>query len=512
MPETGENLLAPPPEHILLDQPADAKLRAEVDELRREVARLRQKDEKKHTGEGKSQRPRGRTLWLIGIALAVVLVLAFFLGWLPHRNREKTLRNEAKQEQQALPSVNFIRAGKSGATDELTLPGNTEAITDAPILARSTGYVEKRFVDIGDHVKKGQLMAIIAAPDVDQQVVQARAQLSQSEAALKQSNASLQQGKANMELARVTAVRYENLVLKGAVARQDNDTQQANYQAQVSNVGALAEAENAARQNVEAARANLQRLIELQGFNRVTAPFDGVVTLRNVDLGALISTGSTLLFRVAQVDRLRIYVNVPQPNAPGVRVGETAMLLTPEFGGRSFEGRVTRTAGALDPTTRTLLTEVQVENHSGELRPGMFLNVKLMDTRSNPPILIPGDSLMVDSTGVHVAVLQDVQKQGKGVAGKIQLRQVSIGRDYGASTEILSGVAPGDMVVVSPNDEVREGVRVMGTETKANLDVQNGSPQQQKQSANTEKLQPQPSAVQVPKQPSKTNKKRGPGF
>ncbi len=510
MPETTENLLAAPPDHLLLDQPGEDKLRAEVEELRREVERLRHKEDKKQ--KGNAERPSGRALWLAGIALAIVLVLAFFLGWLPHHNREKKLQQEAKQEQQALPSVNFIRAGRSGGSDELTLPGSTEALTDAPILARSTGYVEKRFVDIGDHVKKGQLMAIITAPDVDQQVVQARAQLSQAEAALKQANANLQQGKANMELARVTADRYENLVKKGAVSRQDNDTQQAGYQAQASNVGALAEAEDAAKQNVEASRANLQRLIELQGFNRVTAPFDGVVTLRNVDVGALISTGSTLLFRVAQVDRLRIYINVPQPNAPGVRVGETAVLLSPELGTRSFEGKVTRTAGALDPTTRTLLTEVQVENRTGELRPGMFLNVKLIDTRSNPPILIPGDALIVDATGAHAAVLQDVEKQEKGVEGKLHLEQVSVGRDYGASTEILAGLTPGDMVVVNPNDDVREGVRVKGTETEANLDVQSGSPQQQKQSANTEKLQPEPNGEQVPKQPSKTNKKRGPGF
>jgi RND family efflux transporter MFP subunit len=527
MPETGENLLAPPEEHPLLDQPGEERLRAEVEALRREVDELRKSKEKKH--DDHPQRPRGRTLLLIGIALIVVLLLAFFLGWLPHHNREKELQREAKQESEALPTVNFIRAQPSGSTDELTLPGTTEALTDAPILARSTGYIEKRFVDIGDHVKKGQLMAIIAAPDVDQQVEQARAQLAQAEAALKQANANLQQGKANMELARVTAARYENLVKRGAVARQDNDTQQAGYQAQVSNVGALQEAENAAGQNVQASRANLQRLIELQGFNRVTAPFDGVVTLRNIDTGALISNGSTLLFRVAQIDILRTYINVPQPNAPGVRVGETAQLASAEFP-RPFTGHVTRTAGALDPTTRTLLTEVQVSNSSGELRPGMFMDVRLLDTRPNPPILIPGDALIVDASGARVAVLRDTRqappqpepedkksgqqqrKQQPEIEGTIRLQQVSIGRDYGAATEILSGLNTGDMVVVNPNDDVRDGAKVRATQTKANLDVQNGSPQQRKQSANSEKLQPEQGGVTIPQQPSRTNKKRGPGF
>lgn len=511
MAETADNLLAPPPEHPLIEGPGDAKLRAEVEALRREVEKLR--NEKKDRHGGKAHRPRGRTLTIIGVVLLVVLVLAFFLGWLPHHNREKELQKEATQQAQALPNVNFIKAERSGSTDELTLPGTTEAITDAPILARSTGYIEKRFVDIGDHVKKGQLMAIIAAPDVDQQVVQARAQLAQAEAALKQANANLQQGKANMELARVTAARYEVLVKRGAVARQDNDTQQAQFEAQAANVAALQEAESAANQNVEAARANLQRLIELQGFNRVTAPFNGIVTLRNIDEGALITNGSTLLFRVGQVDRLRTYINVPQPNAPGVQVGQTAQLTSAEFGTRAFSGMVTRTAGALDPNTRTLLTEVQVANHTGELRPGMFVDVRLVNRRSNPPILIPGDALIVDEHGARVGVLQDVrQGSDQAVDGTIHLQQVSVGRDYGAATEILNGLEPGDMVVVSPNDNVREGAKVRGTQTKANLDVQNGSPQQQKQSANTEKLQPEPGGETLPRQPSKTNKKRGPGF
>ncbi len=327
MADAAENLLEPPAEHPLLDAPGEEKLRAEVEALRREVERLR--NEKKDKHGGKAQRPRSRTVALIGIALLVILVLAFFLGWLPHHNREKELQKEAKQEEQALPTVNFIKAESSGSTEELTLPGTTEALTDAPILARSTGYIVKRFVDIGDHVKKDQLMAIIAAPDVDQQVVQARAQLAQAEAALKQASANLQQGKANMELARVTAERYETLVKRGAVARQDNDSEQTAFQAQVQNVGALTEAESAANQNVEAARANLQRLIELQGFNLVKAPFDGIVTLRNIDEGALITNGSTLLFRVGQIDRLRTYIDVPQPNAPGVKVGQTAQLTSP---------------------------------------------------------------------------------------------------------------------------------------------------------------------------------------
>jgi RND family efflux transporter MFP subunit len=521
--EAGEKLL-PPHEQSLLEAPAEEKLRAEVEALRKEVERLR-KGEKKHSDQ--PQRPRGRTLWIAGIVLLAVLAGAFFLGWLPHHAQEKELQKEAREEAQALPKMNFVRVEPSGPTDTLILPGTTEAITDAPILARADGYVVSRFVDIGDRVKKGQLMAIIAAPDLDQQVVQARAQLAQAQASLMQANANLQQGKANEELARVTADRYHNLVVRGAVARQDDDQQQTNFQALVSNVGALQQAEGAAQQNVESSRANLQRLIELQAFEHVTAPFDGVVTLRNIDVGALITTGSTLLFRVAQIDRLRTYIDVPQPNAPGLAVGQVAQLTSTEFGTRQFTGHVTRTAGALDPTTRTLVTEVQVPNPQGTLRPGMFVNVSIQSERSNPPILVPGDALIVDATGAHIGLLRDVRqvppdeqnrqkKQTETVEGTIHLQLISIGRDYGAATEVLSGLSRGDMVIVNPNDDVREGTKVQATLTKANLDVGNGtprqSPNQSKMNANSEKLQPEPGAEPQSKQPSKTDKKRGPGY
>jgi len=523
MIDTDEKLLPPREEPPRIEAPAEERLLAEIEALRRELEELKKKNGGRN--DSRAPRPRGRTLWLIGAGLLALLILAALLGWLPRHLRAKELANESRQEQQALPQVKFIRAQTSAPTDELILPGTTEAITDAPILARADGYVSQRFVDIGDHVKKGQIMAIIGAPDVDQQVVQARAQVAQAQSALKQADANLQQGKANEELARVTAARYDHLVTRGAVARQDNDTQQANYQAQVSNVAALAEAESAASQNVESARANLRRLIELQGFERVTAPFEGVVTLRNIDVGTLIGTGATLLFRVAQVDRLRTYVNVPQPNAPSVAVGEEARVEAAEFGDHDFSGRVTRTAEALDPTTRTLVTEVQVPNPEGKLRPGMFVDVKLRIQRASQPILVPGDSLIVDAKGAQIGVLRDVKraqilknKDNSGrpkattVEGTVHLQNVSLGRDYGAATEIVSGLSQGDLVVVNPNDSVREGVRAQATETQAILDVESGSAAQQKQNANSEKLQKQAGAEPPAKRPSEMKKKRGPGF
>jgi len=230
-----------------------------------------------------------------------------------------------------------------------------------------------------------------------------------------------------------------------------------------------------------------------------------------MDVRALITTGSTLLFRVAQTERLRTYISVPHTNAPGVVVGEHATLSSVEFGTRQFDGVVTRTAGALDPATRTLVTEVQVPNAGGTLRPGMFVDVTLQDRRANPPLLIPGDALIVEPAGTRVGVLRDTEKRGKSLIGTIHLQPVATGRDYGAATEILSGLTAQDAVIVNPTDDAREGVKVQAALTKPVLDVQSGSPKQAKQNTNSERLQPTPRGEQPPKQPSKANKKRGPG-
>lgn len=573
MSDADPKLLSVPEEAPLLEASPEEKLKKEIDSLRSELEQLRDKEKKK--APDKPERPRSRTLWMIGAALVVVLVAAFFLGWLPYRSREKRIREEAKTEKHALPQVNYVLASMSSKDEELLLPGTTEALVDAPVLARADGFISRRLVDIGDHVKKGQLLAVIAAPEVDQQVVQARAQVSQSEAALKQAGANLQQGRANEALAQVTASRYDVLVRRGAVSRQDNDTQQATYQAQVANLEALNQAVSAATDNVSSARANLQRLLDLQSFERVTAPFDGIVTLRNTEVGALITNGSTLLFRISQVDRLRTYINVPQPNAPSVKVGQKAELISPEFGAKQVIGTVTRTAEALDSATRTLLTEVQVENAKRDLRAGMFVQVNLKNLRTNPPVLVPGDALITGTNGAQLAIIRDArpvppqqveqeQKQreqagetggekanrkskdkdgskkggsetkgqanksndpaGEGgdqnggrkpkqvVAGTIHLQPVQVGRDYGAAIEILSGISAGDRVIVNPNDDVNENVRVEGILTKANLDVQNGAPGAKQPNASSEKLQPAPSGERPSKQPSKTNKSRGPGY
>ena len=242
------------------------------------------------------------------------------------------------------------------------------------------------------------------------------------------------------------------LFRSGAVSRQENDTYQSQSVAAQANVLALEKAVASARSNIVAAQANLSRLTELQGYKSVRAPFAGVITVRNVDVGALVNEANTLLFRIAQTDRLRIYVNVPQSDADSVRVGQIARLVISDLAGHQFVGAVTRTANALDPATRTLLTEVQVPNSGSLLLPGMYAQVDLTTPRKNPPLLIPGDTLVVRSNGPQVGVV--------GADHIVHFQRLQLGRDFGDKIEVLSGLEPGQQVVVNPGDTVQEGAKV----------------------------------------------------
>jgi RND family efflux transporter MFP subunit len=236
------------------------------------------------------------------------------------------------------------------------------------------------------------------------------------------------------------------------MSKQDNDTYQAQYQAQHANVQALDKAVAAAKSNIVASQANVNRLSELRKYKFVRAPFAGVITLRNIDAGTLVSEGSTLLFRIAQTDRLRTYLNVPQADAAAIRVGQSAHVSVSELPGRTFTGTVTRTANALDPATRTMLTEVQVANTDARLLPGMYAEVTLASTRVNPPVMIPGDTLLIRSDGPQVAVVD--------AALQIHFQRIQLGRDYGNKLEVLGGLTPGQRIVVNPGDTIREGVKV----------------------------------------------------
>lgn len=431
----------------------EERLRREVESLKRQLEehkrQLKPSHAEAHVGV---PHPSRSTLMLIVAAILVLVLVAFFAGYAPRRKREGTIVAEASAQSMAIPTVNVTLAERSDANSAMVLPGNVQAIAEAPILARSDGYVKKRYADIGDRVRKGQVLAEIEAPELDQQVTQGAANLQQTEAALEQANANYQQGKANEQLAKVTATRWQHLASKGAVSLQENDQYQAQYQAQVANLTALEKAVAAARSNIAAMQANLARLKELQSYEKVTAPFSGIITVRNIDAGALISANSTLLFRIAQTDRLRVYVNVPQANVAAVRTGQQASLDFSEIPGREFAGTVTRTANALDPSSRTLLTEVQVANPDGVLFPGMYAQVKLDTNRIKPPLLIPGDALITRASGTLAAVVS--------ADHVIHLQNVTVGRDYGNTIEVANGLEEGDAVVVNPTDVVREGAKV----------------------------------------------------
>ncbi len=445
--------------HIGPDQPefedavetAEERLRKENEELKRQLAEYQRPAHGLPHAKG-MWHPSGLTIGAIVLAITAAALVAFFAGLIPLQKRNAVISRQAQETEQALPRVEVIQIGRSSANSELVLPGNIQAVTEAPILARADGYIKRRLVDIGDRVRAGQTLAEIEAPELDQQVRQAQANVQQTQSALTQALANRVQGKANTDLARVTAQRWSSLASKGAVSRQENDQYQAQYQALAANLDALDKAVGVARSNVAAAQANLSRLTEIQSYRLVKAPFDGVVTLRNVDVGALVNSGNTMLYRIAQTGMLRTYVNVPQTNADSVRVGQAAQLTVSNRPGRKFTGTVARMADSLDPNSRTMLVEVQVPNSDGALLPGMYAQVDLTSSRANPPLLLPSDALVIRAEGPEVALVR--------ADHVIHFQKIQIGRDYGDRLEVVDGLQQGDLVVANPNDVIREGIQV----------------------------------------------------
>jgi len=434
-----------------LDRPSnEEELRAEIERLTRQLQQKNSHGE--HSALEHPRRPAGRFIALLLLFAAALFLVAFFVGYVPHHRRELQITAEANVQNESLPDVTVVPVKNGSAIGELVLPGNIQAVTEAPILARAEGYVLHRYVDIGDRVTPGQLLAEVEAPDLDQQVRQGQASVVQAEADLERATAALEQGRANESIAKVTATRWDNLVKRGAVSKQENDQYQAQYQAQAANVRALERAVDAAKGNIVAMQANVGRLSEMQGYLKVRAPFAGVVTLRNIDVGTLVNTGSTMLFRITQTNLLRTYLNVPQANESDVHVGQMASLATPELPERKFTGAVTRTANAMDPSSRTLLVEIQVPNPEGKLLPGMYVEVDLHMPTKNPPLLLPSDTLSVRPQGTMVAVLD--------ASNAVHFQRVVIGRDFGSQIEILSGLSAGQRVIANPNDSVQEGVKV----------------------------------------------------
>jgi RND family efflux transporter MFP subunit len=406
-----------------------------------------------HTGVPlKLWHPSRLTLWAIFLIAIIVFTGAFFAGYVPLRQRTTLVASEAEHQEQALPRVEVVQVGRSTIQSELQLPGSIQAVTEAPVLARADGYVKRRMVDIGDRVEAGQPLVEIEAPEMDEQIAQAKANVLQMQAALDQAQANYQQGKSDTELARVTAERWNSLSKKGVVSQQENDVYQAQYQSKISSLQSLDKAIAAQRGTVAAGQANVARLEKVQSYLLVKAPFAGVITLRNVDVGALVNTGTTMLFRIAQTDTLRVYVNVPQTHANSIRPGEPAQLTVANLPGRHFTGTVARTASSLDPSSRTMLVEVHVPNTDGKLFPGMYAQVDLSSARANPPLTVPSDALIMQPGGSMVAVVRQDHT--------VHLQKIEVGRDYGDRLEVINGLRDGDTIIPNPGDVAHEGLKV----------------------------------------------------
>jgi multidrug efflux pump subunit AcrA (membrane-fusion protein) len=438
---------------------------------------------------------------IIGVLLLGALVVAALLaGYLPRRSTTQQLDRAAAKLKNTPPLVNAAKVTRAPNETEVSFPGNITPITEAYIYARAAGYLKRRYVDIGDRVSAGQLLAEIDAPDFDQQVTQAEAALSQAEGQLGQAEATLQQLIATRDLAQITSQRYQVLTKTGAVSRQAGDIQLTAAKTSEANVTAGEKNVVAAKDFVRASKATLDRLVTLQGYEKVTSPFAGVVTARNVDVGALISAaGSTQgptrpnpaapsdvpsngeIFRVAQIGRLRVLVSLPQSEASGIHVGQPAKVSVEQLPNGLFAGQITRTSNALDVASRTLLTEVQVDNPSGVLLPGMYTTVRFVTNREVPPFLVPDASLVVTANGTTLAVLKplsqpEMEKAASAGMDKtvvvrariVHFQKVQPGRDYGTTLEILDGLHDGDYVVVNPGDAVKEGVVVQMATTSTN--------------------------------------------
>ncbi len=394
---------------------------------------------------------------LVRVGGAVALLLALIaVGAFPRLARQRDALAAVREAPATHPVVTLIQAQQGEPTSELLLPGNIEPLYSANLYARTDGYLDRRNVDIGARVKAGQILAVISSPEVDQQLMQARANLAQSEASLQQARATLEQAKANAELARLTKERDIPLGQQRAISQQIVDGAVQAYDAQVADVAAANANITAAEASVMANRANVSRLQQMQGFERIVAPFDGVITQRNVERGDLVSTGKSTegkpLFSIAQSGTLRIQVDVPQSEAVNIQDGQKASVDVKERLGRAYTGTVTRNAGALNNAARTMLTEVQVDNSDGSLLPGMYAQVKFTLPQQRTSLIIPTSSLVVDHGGMHVVTI---------AAGNIvHLVPVTIGKDMGKEVEILNGLHGSEPLVASPSDLLNEGDHV----------------------------------------------------
>jgi RND family efflux transporter MFP subunit len=370
--------------------------------------------------------PKKSRVFLFLILFVVTLCVVGVFTLVQRRSQYKALANET--EKLAVPTVAVVHPTAEPAQEDLVLPSTMQAYVESPIYARTNGYLKKWYHDIGARVQQGELLADIDTPEVDQQLSQARADLSTS--------------LANENLSKITATRYEELIKTDGVSKQEVDNAAGDYAAK--------------KATVESAQANVRRLEELESFKHIYAPFSGVITRRNIDIGNLINAGNggaaQELFYLAQTDPIRAYVSVPEIYAPSVRAGLGAYLELAQYPGARFEGKVVRTADAIDQASRTLLTEVDVPNKSGQLLPGGYAQVHLLVKVTGERLQVPVNALLFRAEGLRAVVIDENHKT--------HLKPLTIGRDYGTSLEVLQGLSATDWIVLNPPDSLEEGILV----------------------------------------------------
>ena len=380
---------------------------------------------------GRHKKSRRSQWWilLLAVATAVVIVVA---GILPRIQARTALRRETAE--MAIPAVVVVQPKRSAPAQEIVLPANVQAFADAPIYARTNGYLKRWYVDIGSRVKEGQLLAEIDTPEVNQQLRQALADLATAQA--------------NLNLSKITSDRYAGLLKTDSVSKQESDNAAGDYEAKQA--------------NLQSAQANVKRLEELKSFQKIYAPFSGVITARNTDVGALIDSGSsggvrTELFHIVQPDKLRVYVSVPQVYSQAAKPGLTAELTLSEFPGRPFEGKLVRTANAIDPASRTLLVEIAVNNPTGQLFTGSYAEVHLKLPTAASAFILPVNTLLFRAEGLRIATVGEGQK--------VELKPITIGHDFGSEVEVIAGLSGSENVIVNPPDSVVTGQTVRIAQT-----------------------------------------------
>jgi membrane fusion protein (multidrug efflux system) len=360
------------------------------------------------------------------LIIIFLLIIAVLAGFIPRWRHRQALVTETREL--GVLTVNVINPVPGKAGSAMTLPAEVKPVVEAPIYARASGFIKQWKMDIGAKVEAGQLLADIDAPELDQQLTGSKAELAQSEAAL--------------AIAKITAARWSELLKTSSVSDQENAEKQADLALKMA--------------NVDAAQANVHRLEDLQNFTHVKAPFAGVITSRSIDVGDLISSGKEL-FRLADTRTLRVFVRVPQSATPGIAIGMDAEMTVPEFPARKFTAKVVRTAGAIDAGSRTLLTELEVDNSQNELLSGSYAQVSFSALKQDMALVLPSNTLLFRSEGTQVGVV--------GPDKRVELRSVILGRDFGRTLEVVSGVKPTDQVIINPADSLVSGMEVRLAET-----------------------------------------------